>query len=154
MQRKLFAIPLLAVISVTVAYGILSSQAPLVHRTGVVTSTNCATWNVASLQPGSASGYVVPAGPGDVLFNCTPTTGVITVSTTGTATPTFVLPTGYAVIALVPHVTSPINTSCTLPSRGLSSGNAYSFTTTGDYDYCAAYDSSTGDLASFSLSWA
>jgi hypothetical protein len=156
MNKKLVTIILLVIVAslVTIAYAILTSQSPVVHRTGVVTSTNCAVWNVASEQPGSTSGYVVPAGPGDVLFNCSGSAGVITVSTIGIAVPTFALPSGYAVIAVIPHTANPTSTSCTLPSVGLSSGSQWHFTTTGDYDYCAAYDSSTGDLASFSLSWA
>src|SRR6266849_5301376 len=112
MNKKIVAVLLVVIIStvIVVAYAVLTSQSPVVHRTGVVTSTNCAVWNVASEQPGSASGYVVPAGPGDVLFNCSGSAGVITVSTVGTAIPTFVLPSGYAVMAVIPHMANPSNT--------------------------------------------
>lgn len=106
-------------------------------------STTCST-----LTPATKS--VVSGTSGTILFLCGSAPG-FSVVRPGSAIPNFYLPVGYKLLTIVAHVSGAKD--CSL-GRLLVSGQESSFSSTGDFDYCASYTNPLAQgLATFTLTW-
>ncbi len=115
---------------------VLSTDAPVI-------TTTCTT-----LTPNPAR--VTMRTSGTVLFTCG-TGPAVTATHPGGAVPRFALSAGYTFLTIVAHRAGA--TSC-IQGSTLISGQEFSFTGKGGFDYCALYaNPPTAGLASFTLTW-
>lgn len=125
---------------------IFSHTFPPVTVTPAVITTTC-----ASLTLGQTT--VFSGTSGSIVALCGTGPG-FTVTTVGSATPSFVLPSGYTDLAVFTHTGSMY---CTPGIRGfirLTAGTSVSFSTAGEaFDYCLSYNNPTADLSGFSVGW-
>ena len=127
----------------TLAYALTSLTIPQVTIPAASAQTNS-----------SCSTLPQPSGitpiTGTLRFNCNPTSGAFTVTSTGTNTPNYALPSGYMGLGFISH--SALNCNA---ATALSPGTPIILSNTGDFDLCATYTvAATGEtLASFSFTW-
>src|SRR2546422_4988700 len=118
---------------------------PVFNPASPVVSSTCTTLTAPSSIAQGSSGIAV--------FNCN-NQRALTVEAAGSATPSFVLPSGYTSLSLAPFsgVTYCYGAQYRIP---LTSGQPVSFPTVNlAYDYCANYTNAPSpNLASFQVTW-
>src|SRR2546422_3333444 len=118
---------------------------PVYNPAASVVSSTCTTLTAPSSIAQGSSGIAV--------FNCN-NQPALTVEAAGSATPSFVLPSGYTSLSLAPFsgVTYCYGAQYRIP---LTSGQPVSFPTVNlAYDYCANYTNAPSpNLASFQVTW-
>ena len=151
-KRKLFptayAKPLILIIvgalfvSAAIATTTLTIPPTVITAQAAVTSSACG--GTLALSGGASP------GSGTLRYNCPPSSGAFTVTTTGSDTPTFSAPSQISSVGYVSHSASSCSGSTTI-----TSGSTTILATTGEYDICASYSCPTGcNIASWSISWA
>ena len=136
------AIVVIAVTTTAVFAVLLFTQTfPPVTRPAPVIVANCTTLSVEGSIPATGTTGVID-------FDCAGGVAAFSITTNpATATPTFTLPAGYTSLSVLPHPAPP---GC---GGQLTSGSPVTFAVGASSDYCANVDSSTAQLATFTITW-